>query len=59
MDEKIALENGDNKYFIAIIYKQSLIFESKNETIRINLNQSIIIIAMLPKNKDLVCIKLL
>ena len=59
MDEKIALENGDNKYFIAIIYKQSLIFESKNEPIRINLNQSIIIIAMLPKNKDLVCIKLL
>ena len=38
MDEKIALENGDNKYFIAIIYKQSLIFESKNEPIRINLN---------------------
>ena len=38
MNEKIALENRDNKYFIAILYKQSLIFESKNETIRINLN---------------------
>ena len=40
MKKLIAYKKGDNKYFIAILYEQSLISESKNIIIHINLNQS-------------------
>ena len=40
MNGEIAQKNRDNKKFIIILYKQSLIFDSKNDIISITLNQS-------------------
>ena len=39
MNEQIGYKSGDTIQFIMKIYKQSLIFESKNNIISINLNQ--------------------
>lgn len=37
---KNSLENGDNKWFIAILYEKSLNLKSQNNIISINLSQS-------------------
>ena len=56
MGENNGVKSEDNKQFIVNLYKQSLIFENKNNIIK-NFNQYNDLCLYSPKSKDLVRIK--